>query len=70
MAVSGSLFWPEIISFLVLLGLSLTGLRYYVRSKQSRSPFFWIVGIVVCVMVAYLITTFIVTPIVAPLLLH
>jgi len=61
-AFSASVFWPGIIAFLVLLGLSLTGLRFYARSKQSRSPLLWIVGIVVCVVVAYVIATFVVTP--------
>lgn len=62
MEVTASVFWPGIIAFLVLLGLSLVGLWYYARSKQSRSPLLWIVGIVVCVVVAYVIATFIVTP--------
>lgn len=61
-AFSASVFWPGIITFLVLLGLSLVGLWYYAHSKQSRSPLLWIVGIVVCVVVAYVIATFIVTP--------
>jgi len=61
-AFSASVFWPGIIAFLVLLGLSLTGLMFYARSKQSRSPLLWIVGIVVCVVVAYVIATFVVTP--------
>lgn len=61
-AVTASVFWPGIIVFLILLGLSLAGLWHYARSKQSRSPMFWVVGIVVCVVVAYVIATFIVTP--------
>ena len=57
-----AVFWPGIIAFLILLGLSLAGLWYYARSKQNRSPLFWIVGIVVCVAVAYIIATFAITP--------
>jgi high-affinity Fe2+/Pb2+ permease len=60
MAVTVSVFWPGIIAFLILLGLFLTGLVFYARSKQSRSPLLWIVGIVVCVVVAYVIATFVV----------
>jgi hypothetical protein len=62
MAVTAAVFRPGIIAFLVLLGLSLLGLWYYARSKQNRSPLFWIVGIAACIIIAFLIATFIVTP--------
>jgi len=61
-AVTASVFWPGIIAFLILLGLSLVGLWYYARSKQSRTSMFWIVGIAACTVVAFLIATFIITP--------
>jgi len=60
--VTASFFWPGIIAFLILLGLSLVGLGYYARSKQSRSLMFWVVGIVICIVVSYIITTFAITP--------
>ena len=62
MAVTASVFWPGIIAFLILLGLSLIGLWYYARSKQNRSPLFWIVGVVICIVVSYILTTFAITP--------
>jgi len=61
-AVTASVFWPGIITFLILLGLSLVGLWYYVRSKQNHSLLFWVVGIVVCIVVSYIIATFAITP--------
>jgi hypothetical protein len=67
--VTVSAFWPGIIAFLVLLGLSLVGLWYYARSKQ-RSLMFWIVGIVVCVVVSYIIATFALTPLLLGLTPH
>ncbi|MBC7075585.1 MAG: hypothetical protein H5T98_05865 [Syntrophomonadaceae bacterium] len=67
MAVTASVFWPGIIVFLILLGLSLAGLWYYARSKQNRSLLFWVLGIVVCVVVANVIATFVVAYVIAPL---
>lgn len=61
-AVTASIFWPGIIAFLILLGLSLVGLWYYARCKQSRTSMFWIVGIVICVVASYIIATFAITP--------
>lgn len=61
-AVTASAFWPGIITFLILLGLSLVGLWYYARSKQNHSLLFWVVGIVVCIVVSYIIATFAITP--------
>lgn len=62
MAITAAAYWPGMLAFLVLLGLSLTGLRYYARSKPRRSALFWVAGISVCVMAAYLITTFTIVP--------
>jgi len=65
MAVTASVFWPGIVVFLILLGLSVTGLGYYARYKQykqSRSLLFWVVGIAICVVAAYIIAAFIITP--------
>ncbi|TEB07480.1 hypothetical protein Psch_01034 [Pelotomaculum schinkii] len=57
-----AIFWPGIIAFLLLLGLSLAGLCYYTRSKQNRSPLFWILGILICITVSYITATFAITP--------
>jgi hypothetical protein len=62
MAVTTSVFWPGIIAFLTLLGLSLVGLLYYARSKQNRSSLFWVASILVCIVVSYIIATLAITP--------
>jgi|GEM_PF-968918 len=61
-AVTTSVFWPGIVTFLILLCLSLVGLWYYAHFKQSYSQLFWIIGIVVCTVASYIITTFAITP--------
>jgi len=61
-AVTIALFWPGIIAFLILFGLSLVGLWYYARSKHHRSLLFWVAGILICIVVSYIIATFVITP--------
>lgn len=59
--LSIAVFWPGLIAFLILLSLSLAGLIYY-SAKQPRSLLFWIGGVIVCILLAYVINIFIVTP--------
>ncbi len=62
MAISVAVYWPGMLAFLALLGLFLTGLRYYAPSQPRRSVLFWVVGLSIGIMTAYLIAAFMIVP--------